>query len=95
MAPAIPAQIKHRLDGRNGASAPIASIRLSFTLEHRTMSVRRSLAWTYLAQALNFFVTFGSTVVVARLVSPRDFGIYAMATAVTTIINVFMQIRPR
>ena len=55
------------------------------------MSVRLSLAWTYLAQALSFFVTFGSTVVVARLVSPRDFGIFAMATAVTTIINVFMQ----
>lgn len=55
------------------------------------MSVRRSLAWTYLAQALSFFVTFGSTVVVAHLVSPRDFGIFAMATAATTIINVFMQ----
>jgi len=55
------------------------------------MSVRRSLTWTYLAQALSFLLTFGSTVVVARLVSPRDFGIFAMAAAVTTIINVFMQ----
>jgi O-antigen/teichoic acid export membrane protein len=55
------------------------------------MSVRRSLAWTYFAQALNFVVTFGSTVIVARLVSPRDFGIFAMANAVSTIINVLMQ----
>lgn len=55
------------------------------------MAMRRSLVWTYLAQALSFFVTFSSTVVVARLVSPRDFGIYAMAIAVTTIINVFLQ----
>lgn len=55
------------------------------------MSVRRSLAWTYIAQALSFFVTFGSTLVVARLVSPRDFGIFAMANAVSTIINVLMQ----
>ena len=54
------------------------------------MSVRRSLAWTYLAQALNFILTFGSTVVIARLVSPRDFGIFAMANAVTSIINVMM-----
>lgn len=54
------------------------------------MSVRRSLAWTYLAQALSFLVTFGSTVVVARLVNPRDFGIFAMANAVSTIINVLM-----
>lgn len=55
------------------------------------MSVRRSLAWTYLAQVASFLVTFGSTVVVARLVSPRDFGIFAMAGAVATIINVVMQ----
>jgi O-antigen/teichoic acid export membrane protein len=55
------------------------------------MSVRRSLAWTYLAQALNFVLTFGSTVIVARLVNPRDFGIFAMASAVSTVINVLMQ----
>ena len=54
------------------------------------MSMRRSLAWTYFAQAASFFITFGSTVVVARIVSPRDFGIFAMANAVATIINVFM-----
>ena len=40
---------------------------------------------------LSFLVTFGSTVVVARILSPRDFGIFAMSTAVTTIINVLMQ----
>ena len=56
------------------------------------MSVRLSLVWTYLAQALSFLVTFAATVVVARLVSPRDFGIFAMANAVSTIINVLMQL---
>ena len=60
-------------------------------LEYYAMSVRRSLAWTYLAQVLSFVVTFGSTVMIARIVSPRDFGVFAMATAVATIINVFMQ----
>ena len=30
-------------------------------------------------------------VVIARLVSPRDFGIFAMAGAATTIINILMQ----
>lgn len=55
------------------------------------MSVRLSLVWTYVAQALGFVITFGSSVVIARLVSPRDFGIFAMATAATTIINVLMQ----
>ncbi len=55
------------------------------------MSVRRSLAWTYIAQIICFAISFGSTVVIARLVSPRDFGIFAMAGAATTIINVLMQ----
>lgn len=56
------------------------------------MSVRRSLLWTYGSQLTSFLVTFLSSVVVARLVSPRDFGIYAMAIAATTVINVFMQL---
>lgn len=54
------------------------------------MSVRRSLLWTYLAQAVSFFITFASTLIIARLVSPRDFGIYAMVNAITTVISVFM-----
>ncbi|WP_426266460.1 oligosaccharide flippase family protein [Sphingomonas sp. LHG3443-2] len=56
------------------------------------MSVRRSLIWTYGAQLFSFLIVFASTVVVARLVTPRDFGIYGMAVAATTIINVFMQL---
>jgi hypothetical protein len=55
------------------------------------MSTRTSLAWTYLSQALSFVVTFGSTIIVARIVSPRDFGIFAKAGAVTTVIDVLMQ----
>jgi O-antigen/teichoic acid export membrane protein len=55
------------------------------------MSVRRSLAWTYIAQIICFAIAFGSTVIIARLVSPRDFGIFAMAGAATTIINLLMQ----
>ncbi|UUR06966.1 oligosaccharide flippase family protein [Sphingomonas glaciei] len=56
------------------------------------MSVRRSLLWTYGAHLTSFLITFFSSVIVARLVSPRDFGIYAMAVAATTIMNVFMQL---
>ena len=55
------------------------------------MSLRRSLTWTYAAQIFSVVLTFASTIVVARLVSPRDFGIFAMANALTTIINVFLQ----
>jgi O-antigen/teichoic acid export membrane protein len=45
----------------------------------------------YLSQAFGFVVSFASTVILARLVSPRDFGIFAMAGAVTTVINLFVQ----
>lgn len=53
------------------------------------MSVRLSLVWTYLAQVFGFLLTFTSTVIVARIVSPRDFGIVAMVDAITTIIGIF------
>lgn len=56
------------------------------------MSVRLSLSWTYLAQTLNFLISFVSSIIVARLVSPRDFGIFAMAVAITTVLNVLMQL---
>ncbi|WP_338502694.1 oligosaccharide flippase family protein [Sphingomonas kaistensis] len=56
------------------------------------MSVRRSLIWTYGAQIVSFVLIFLSTIIVARIVTPRDFGIYGMAVAATTIINVFMQL---
>lgn len=57
------------------------------------MSVRKSLAWTYLAQAISFFATFGSTVVVARLLTPRDFGVYAMVIALSASINVIFNLQ--
>lgn len=50
------------------------------------MSVRRSLAWSYSAQALNFFVAFGSSVIIARLVTPREFGIFAMAASISAFL---------
>lgn len=50
------------------------------------MSVRRSLAWSYSAQALNFLVAFGSSVVIAGLVSPREFGIFAIAASISAFL---------
>lgn len=51
------------------------------------MSVRRSLAWSYSAQAVNFLVAFGSSIIVARLVSPREFGIFAMAASISSLLS--------
>lgn len=53
------------------------------------MSVRKSLLWSYGAQLSTFFITFGTTVVVARLLSPRDVGIYAAAAAILGIVATF------
>ena len=53
------------------------------------MSVRRSLAWMILSQGGNFVLQFGSTVVLARLLTPYDMGIYAAAMAVVGILSVF------
>ena len=52
------------------------------------MTVRRSLAWSYSGQAMSFLIAFGSSVVIARLVTPSEFGIYAMAAAFSSLLGV-------
>ena len=52
------------------------------------MTVRRSLAWSYGGQAMSFLIAFGSSVVIARLVTPAEFGIYAMAAAFSSLLGV-------
>ena len=51
------------------------------------MSVRKSLVWSYSAQALSFVVAFASSVVIARLVTPREFGIFAMAASISAFLG--------
>jgi len=51
--------------------------------------VMRGGAITIAAQALKFAVQFGSSVVLARLLSPSDFGMVAMAAAVFGFVRVF------
>ena len=41
------------------------------------------------AQAVKFLITVGSTVVLARLLSPADFGLVAMVVAITTLLAMF------
>jgi O-antigen/teichoic acid export membrane protein len=40
-------------------------------------------------QALNLFVRVASLVILARLLDPRDFGLVAMVTAITGVLNLF------
>ena len=51
------------------------------------LSVRRSLAWMSLAQGSLFVLQFGVTVVVARLLSPYDMGVFAVAVAIVGLLS--------
>lgn len=49
----------------------------------------RGGAVTLTAQALKFILQMGSTMVLARLLTPQDFGLIAMVTAVTGFVAMF------
>lgn len=51
------------------------------------MSVRQSLAWNYGSHLLVFAVTFGSTIVASRLLTPREFGIFGVGFAISGILG--------
>ena len=64
-----------------------------FAIEHLTGDVRRRTARggfvTLGGQAVRFVLTLGSTMVLARLLTPADFGLVAMVTAVTGFLATF------
>ena len=49
----------------------------------------RGGAVTMAAQGVTFFIRMGSTMVLARLLTPQDFGLIAMVTAVTGFVVMF------
>jgi O-antigen/teichoic acid export membrane protein len=55
-------------------------------LKERT--VRGALARIF-AQAANFLLRFGSLIVLARLLEPKDFGLVGMVTAFTGVLSLF------
>ncbi len=55
-------------------------------LKHRTIS---SGFITIASQGVKFALTLGSTMILARLLTPRDFGLIAMVTTVTGFLRVF------
>lgn len=54
------------------------------------MSIRTSLAWAYSGQIASFFVAFFGSIVVARLLTPHELGIFAIAMAAQGIVQVFV-----
>ena len=53
------------------------------------MSMRKSLIWSYGSQAANLFVSFLSSVAIARMLDPHEFGVFAFAMAAMGFIGVF------
>lgn len=53
------------------------------------MSIRTSLAWSYGAHLLVFAVTFGSTIIMSRLLTPRDLGVFGVGMAISGILTTF------
>ncbi len=64
-----------------------------FQTEHLTVGLKgravRSGAATLVAQGCQFVLQFGSLMTLARLLRPEDFGLVAMATAVTGFVAMF------
>jgi O-antigen/teichoic acid export membrane protein len=52
------------------------------------MSVRKSLIWSYGAQVVIFVATFGSSVIVARILGPYEMGIFAIAMAINGVLSI-------
>ncbi len=65
--------------------------------QHRTVSggLGRSAfqggALTVSSQALSFVLSLGATAVLARLITPQEFGVFAMAAVVTSLALVFRE----
>lgn len=53
------------------------------------MSVRRSITWAFAGQGASFVALFGGSIIIARLLSPQELGISAIAMATLAIIQMF------
>ena len=52
------------------------------------MSIRRSLAWIFSGQIVTFVIVFSGSLIIARLLSPHEMGVYAIAAAIAGFISV-------
>ena len=50
------------------------------------VSMRRSILWMGLSQGGLFVIQFGGSVVIARLLTPYDMGVYALAAATVGLL---------
>ena len=53
------------------------------------MNVRKSVYWSFALQGLVSAISFANTVILARLLTPHEFGIFAIALAAQAVIQMF------
>jgi O-antigen/teichoic acid export membrane protein len=58
------------------------------------MSTRRLLGWALGGQASSFVVTLLGSIILARLLSPREMGVYAIAVATVGILSILSTAGP-
>src|SRR5687767_3517603 len=56
------------------------------------MSVRKSMAWSLTGSVGFFIIQFIASVIVARLLTPAEFGVYGVALAVVTLLLAFQNL---
>ena len=54
------------------------------------MAFRNAIAWSVLGQAFCYLTVFAGSVVVARLLTPHDMGVFAIAMATIAILNTLL-----
>lgn len=56
------------------------------------MSARKALAWSVTANFLFFVIQFGASVILARLLTATEMGIYAISMSVLWVVNAFQNL---
>ena len=52
------------------------------------LSIRRSLAWMTLSQGSLLVMQFGASLIIARLLTPREMGVFAIAYAIVGLLSI-------
>ena len=52
------------------------------------MSLRKSIAWSYGGQGASFLIGFIASAIVARLLTPFEFGVFALASAIMGFLSI-------
>lgn len=56
------------------------------------MTVRKSLAWSLFGQIASFSISFLGSIIIARLLTPLELGVYAVASAIIGVIGVIANV---